>query len=53
MTGTVMLPPIDARPEEIARPLFPPCPAQAETLVRAREERNAAWVDNPLIFRDG
>lgn len=49
MTGTLTLPPIDARPEDVARALFPPKPKQPEILTKAIEERNEAWADNPLI----
>ncbi len=49
MTRTVMLPPIDAQPEEVARSLFPLRPAQEETLIHAQENRNAAWARNPII----
>lgn len=49
MTGTVMLPPIDATPEAIAKSLLPPPQAQADDLFRAKQERNAGWVNNPMI----
>lgn len=49
MTDTVILPPIDATPEAIAKPLLPPPQAQADDPVRAKQERNAGWVNNPMI----
>ena len=43
------LPATDARPEQIARALFPPRPAADTTLEAARKARNKAWMGNPLI----
>lgn len=49
MTHNAALPPIDARPEEVAKALFPSRPTTGEVLQRAMEARNAAWKGNPLI----
>lgn len=49
MTQNAALPPIDARPEEVAKALFPSRPTTGEVLQRAMEARNAAWKGNPLI----
>ena len=49
MTQNAALPPIDARPEEVAKALFPSRPTTGEVLQRAMEARSAAWKGNPLI----
>lgn len=49
MTQNAALPPIDARPEEVAKALFPSRPTTGEVLQRTMEARNAAWKGNPLI----
>ena len=43
------LPATDARPEQIARSLFPHRPAGDKTLEAARSARNKAWIGHPLI----
>ena len=49
MTGNIVLPPIDAEPEAVARALFPLRPQRSDVLVQARRNRNKAWYGNPLI----
>ncbi len=43
------LPATDARPEQIARAIFPPRPTVDTTLEAARSARNKGWKGNPLI----
>ena len=45
----VMLPPIEASPEEITKALFPPRLIKSEILDQARKVRNKSWQNNPVI----
>ena len=49
MTGNVILPPIDAHPEDIAQSLFPIRQASESALNETRKRRNVGWETNPLI----
>ena len=49
MVRNAVLPAIKAQPEDVAKSLFPPRPANAGVLTKAHRTRNDAWRGNPVI----